>query len=73
MTHMNRAAMSGNYCKGGNLKKGVRWRSCGRLDVLTFLKTRLIPIQNQSAIFLGSFSAPQRTICTPPSPMSSPP
>jgi hypothetical protein len=33
----------------------------------------LIPIPTQSALFVGSSKAPQRTICTPPSPSSSPP
>ncbi len=33
----------------------------------------LIPIPNQSGIFVGSSSAPQRTTCTPSSPRSSPP
>jgi hypothetical protein len=37
---------------------------------LTF---KVIPIPNQGAIFVGSSSAPQRTICTPLSPRSSPP
>jgi len=34
---------------------------------------RVIPIPNQSVIFVGSSSAPQRTECTPSSPRSSPP
>jgi hypothetical protein len=36
-------------------------------------REEVIPIPNQSGIVVGSSSAPQRTICTPSSPRSSPP
>jgi hypothetical protein len=37
------------------------------------INDHMIPIPNQSGIFVGSSSAPQRTTCTPSSPRSSPP